>query len=112
VILDIAVAVLLLVLALGLAIISISYATAFGGLTAECGAGSYPGLECNATALGIAAYGLLAVAIVGLFAGAGMVVVRIIQKRYTVLWALGTVVLLYAAFFVATWLAGQTVPTS
>ena len=112
VIVDIAVSVVLLLVALGLAIVSATYATAFGGFTAECGTGPYPGLECNGTALGIATFGLLGVAIVGLFAGAGMVIVRIIQKRYTFVWAIATVVVLYVAFFAATWLAGQTVPTS
>ena len=111
-IVDIAASAALLLLAIGITIISTSYATVFGGFTAECGPGPYPGLECNGTALAVATFGLLGVAIVGLFAGAGMVIVRIIQKRYTVLWALGTVVVLYVAFFLATWLAGQTVPTS
>lgn len=111
-IVDIAASVVLLLLALGISIVSTTYATAFSGFTAECGTGPYPGLECNGTALGVATFGLLGVAIVGLFAGAGMVIVRIIQKRYTVLWALATVVVLYVAFFLATWLAGQTVPTS
>jgi hypothetical protein len=109
---DIVASVLLLFLLLGLTLVSVSYTTVFGGFTAECGAGPYDGLQCNQTALGIATFGLLIVAILAMFVAVGMVIVRLIQKLYTFPWPLGAIVLLTVVFYLATWIAGQTVPTT
>ena len=109
---DIVASVLLLLLALGLTLVSVGYTTIFGGFTANCGDGPYPGLQCNGTALSVATVGLLVVTILAMFVAVGMVVVRLIQKRYTFVWPLGAVILLIIAFYAATFLAGQTVPTT
>ena len=109
---DIVASVALLLLGLGMALVSLGYTTIFPGFTADCGDGPYPGLECNSTALAVATYGLLAVTILAMFAAVGMVIVRLIQKRYAFPWPLGALLLLILAFYVAAWLAGQTVPTA
>ena len=112
VVVDIVASVALLLFAIGMTMVSLSYTRIFPGFTENCGDRQYPGLECNATALAIATYGLLVVTILAMFGAVGMVVIRLIQKRYTFLWPLGAVIVLIAAFWVAAWLAGQTVPTT
>jgi hypothetical protein len=109
---DIVASVLLLLLALGLTLFSVAYTTILGGFTVNCGDGPYPGLQCNDTALSVATIGLLAVTILAMFLAVGMVVVRLIQKRYTFVWPLGAVILLLIAFYAASILADQTVPTT
>jgi len=70
------------------------------------------GADCNSGLLTAAAWGLLAVTVIVFCLGLGMAIVRAVQRRYTVLWPLGAFVVMYAAFFVASWLTGQAVPAS
>lgn len=109
---DIAASVILLVVAIGMTLVSLGYVAIFPTFIADCTVGDYPGLQCNSTALSLATYGLLTVTILVMFASIGMVVVRLIQRRYTSAWALGGLIILIAAFYLAAWIAGQTVPTS
>ncbi|CAN5188509.1 hypothetical protein BH09ACT5_BH09ACT5_01940 [soil metagenome] len=107
---DILASVALLLFALGLTLVSVGYSSLFRDFTANCGDGPYPGLQCNDTALSVASFGLLAVAVLAMFIAVGMVIVRLIQKRYTFAWPLGAVIVMIVVFFAASWLAGQTVP--
>ena len=107
---DIIASILILGFGAVLALTVLGYAMLFGGFTAECGTGPYEGLTCNATALAIASYGLMAVAIIGYFIGFGMVIVSLIRRRYTFWWPLGAVLVIVAAFYLASWIAGLTVP--
>jgi hypothetical protein len=109
---DIAVSVVLLLVAIGMTLVNVGYVTIFPTFIQDCTIGQYPGLQCNSTALSIATYGLLTVTILAMFASIGLVIVRLIQRRYTFVWALGGLIVLILAFYIAAWVAGQTVPTS
>ena len=110
VIADIAATVAILVVALVFGLVILGFAAQFGGFTAACGPGAYPGLQCNSTVLGVATYGILTVTVVAYFVGIGMAIVRIIQKRLAFVWPLGAFIIMIAAFYLAAWAAGQTVP--
>ena len=108
---DIAAAVVILVVALVFGLVVLGLVAQFGNFTSGCVAGTtYSGLECNATALGIATYGLLTVTIVGFFLALGMTIVRIIQKRLVFLWPLGAFLVMIAALYLGSYVAGLTVP--
>ncbi|MBX3098060.1 MAG: hypothetical protein KF761_00640 [Salinibacterium sp.] len=109
VIVDIVASVIILALALLLGLVVLGFVAQFAGFTSGCGPGPYPGLQCNTTVLSIATYGLLTVTVVAFFVGLGMAIVRIIQKRATFVWPLGAVIVMIAAFYLAAWVAGQTV---
>lgn|GEM_PF-4166587 len=109
---DIVVSFAILIFALLFGLVALGFAAQFGNFGSICGAGPYSGLECNATALGVATYGLLTVTVVAFFLGIGMTIVRIIQKRFTFFWPLGALIVMVAAFFLASWVAGMTVPVS
>ncbi len=111
VIADIVASVVIVALALLLGLVVLGFVAQFAGFTADCGPGTYPGLQCNATVLGIATYGLLTVTVVSFFVGLGMAIVRVIQKRAAFVWPLGAFIVMIAAFYLAAWAAGQTVPT-
>ena len=108
---DIAAAVVILVVALVFGLVVLGLVAQFGNFTSDCVPGTlYSGLECNATALGIATYGLLTITIVGFFLGLGMTIVRIIQKRLVFPWPLGAFVVMVVAFYLGAYVAGLTVP--
>lgn len=108
---DIVASVLLLLLILGIALVVVSAAAAFSAVTTECGTGSYSGIQCNSTVLGIVVFALYAIAIVGGFLAVGMVIVNLIRKRKTFVWPLATLVGMVAAFYIASWLVGMIAPT-
>jgi len=108
--LDVVASIVILAFGAVLALTIVGYATVFGSFTADCGAGPFDGLTCNTTALAIASYGLIAVTVLGYFLGFGMVIVSLIRRRYTFWWPLGAVLLIIAAFYLASWVAGMTVP--
>lgn len=110
VILDVAATVVTLVVALVFGLVILGFAAQFAGFTAACGPGPYPGLQCNSTVLGFATYGLLTVTVMAFFVGIGMAIVRMIQKRLAFVWPLGAFIVMIAAFYLAAWAAGQTVP--
>lgn len=108
---DIAAAVVILVIALVFGLVVLGLVSQFGNFTSDCAAGTaYSGLECNATGLGIATYGLLAITIVGFFLALGMTIVRIIQKRLVFVWPLGAFIVMIVAFYLGAYVAGLTVP--
>jgi len=108
--LDVIASIVILFFGAVLALTVVGYATVFGAFTSTCGPGPYEGLVCNSTALAIASYGLITVTIVGYFLGFGMVIVSLIRRRYTFWWPLGAVLVIIAAFYLASWVAGMTVP--
>lgn len=112
VVVDIVVSVVLLFFGIVLSLTAITYANQFGTFTAGCATGSYPGLQCNGTALGIAVFGLITVAVLAALLAFGMIIVSLIRRRYTFWWPLGGILVTVAAFYLASWLAGATVPTS
>ena len=109
---DIVVSVTLLVFGAVLALTVLTYAGQFSSLTADCGSGPFTGLECNSTALSVAVFALIAVTILSLFLSVGMVIVSLIRKKIILLWPLAGVILIIAAFYATTWIAGMTVPTA
>jgi hypothetical protein len=108
--LDVAAAILLLFVGVAVALTVITQALSYSGLHSQCGAGAYSGLTCNPVALGIVVYGLIAVAVLALFVGFGMVIVNLIRKRWTFYWPLAAVVVTLVLFYVGTWVAGATLP--
>ncbi len=108
---DIVASVLLLMVSGALAVTVIANARAYGDITASCGSGPYSGLECNGTVLAIAVFGLIGIAILAAFVGFGMVLVSLIRRRYSFWWPLGSIILMIAAFWVATWVASLIVPS-
>jgi hypothetical protein len=109
-VLDVIASVVLLVISGGISFGVVVSAFAYGGLNAECGAGPYTGLTCNATVLAIVVYGLMAIAIIAGFLGLGMVIVSLIRRRYTFWWPLAAIVVTVGFFYLGTWVAGMTVP--
>ncbi|SOE70271.1 hypothetical protein SAMN06296378_2185 [Salinibacterium xinjiangense] len=91
----------------------LTHAGQFSSVTADCGSGSGPftGLECNSTALSVAVLALIAVMILSYVPSVGMVIVSLIRKKVIFLWPLAGVILIVVAFYLATSLAGMTVPT-
>ena len=108
---DIVVSVVLLAFGAVLALTVLTYAGQFSSVTADCGSGPFSGLECNSTALSIAVFALIAVTILSYFLSVGMVIVSLIRKKIIFLWPLAGVILIVIAFYVATWVAGMTIPT-
>lgn len=107
---DILATVVLLTFGIVFALAALTYATAFGSFTAGCGTEPSEGLTCNATALGIAVYGLIVVTVLATLLAIGMVIVSLIRRRPTFWWPLGSLVITVVAFYLASWLAGSTVP--
>lgn len=107
---DVVAGILLLVVGVTIALTVLTSAIAFGGLHAQCGSQPYSGLTCNSTVLGIVVYGLIAVAVLGIFFGFGMFVVFVIRKRWAFYWPLAGIVLTLVLFYLGTWVAGLTVP--
>lgn len=107
---DIVATVVLLTFGIVFALAALTYATAFGSFTAGCGTGPSEGLTCNTTALGIAVYGLIVVTVLATLLAIGMVIVSLIRRRPTFWWPLGSLVVTVVAFYLASWLAGSTVP--
>jgi hypothetical protein len=110
VVVDIIASVILVIFAAVLALAVITTAVAYQGLTAECGAGPFDGLTCNATALSVVTIGMIVVAVLGAFLGFGFFLVNLIRKRYTVWWPLGAVVAMVVATWVGSWVAGMIAP--
>ncbi|MDJ0334744.1 DUF6264 family protein [Salinibacterium sp. G-O1] len=110
VVIDIVVSVVLLAFGAVLALIVLGYATLYNGLTAGCGRGPFEGIQCNATVLSITVFALMAVTILSYFLAVGMVIVSLIRKRLTFWWPLGGVIVIIAAFYIATWIAGMVAP--
>ena len=108
---DIVASVALLAFGAVLALAVLTYAGQFSSVTADCGSGPFSGLECNSTALSIAVFALIAVTILSYFLSVGMVIVSLIRKKIIFPWPLGGVILIVVAFYVATWVAGMTIPT-
>lgn len=109
-VIDIVATVVLLTFGIVFALAVLTYATVFGSFTAGCGTGPSEGLTCNTTALGIAVYGLIVVTVLATLLAIGMVIVSLIRRRPTFWWPLGSLVITVVAFYLASWLAGSTVP--
>jgi hypothetical protein len=107
---DVIASVTLIVFGLVFAFTAVGYGLAFGTITSTCDAGPHAGLTCNSTALSIAAYGLIVIAILAFAVGLGMVIVSLIRRRFTFWWPLGALVVMIIAFYLATWVAGATAP--
>lgn len=103
---DLVVSVALLLFALVFGLYSLAFVAQLSAATGTCGA------DCNTTLLTAVAYGLLAVTILTFFLGLGFSIVRVIRKRTTWPWAVGTLVVLIVAFYIAAFLVGQAVPAA
>jgi hypothetical protein len=106
VVVDIVVSVILLAFGLTFGAYSLAFVAQLSELSTGCGAG------CNTTLLSVAAYGLLAVTVLGFFLGLGFAIVRAIRRRYTWPSPLIALVVMIAGFYVAAWIAGMGAPAA
>ncbi len=110
VIVDIVASIALLVFALGVAILVAGNATAYLSVLEECTPSQVDGLTCNGTVLSIVCVALIVVAVLGFLVALGMVIVKLIQRRWTFWWPLGANVLMIGLFYLGTWIVVQTLP--
>ena len=80
------------------------------GFSASCAADA--SLGCNTALLNVATYGLLGVTVIVFVLGLGMAIVKVIQRRYTIFWTFGALVIMILAFYAASYLTGQAVPSA
>lgn len=110
VVIDIIASILLLFFAASLALVVITTATAYQGLTAECGSGPFEGITCNGTVLGIVTIGMIVIAVLATFLAVGFVIVNLIRRRYTFYWPVGAIVIMIVATWIGSWIAGMIAP--
>ncbi|MDO7881608.1 hypothetical protein [Antiquaquibacter soli] len=110
VVIDIVASILLLFFAASLALVVITTATAYQGLTAECGSGPFEGITCNGTVLGIVTIGMIVIAVLATFLAVGFVIVNLIRRRYTFYWPVGAIVIMIVATWIGSWIAGMIAP--
>lgn len=87
---DIVAAILLVLACLGLGLTALGWGTAFLALPAAAGAG----------------YALIAVAVLAFFLTTGLVVVNLIRRRYTFWWPLAGAIVILAAIYITSAIAG------
>ncbi len=112
VILDIVASVVLALLALGVGVSVAGNATLYLGVLDECTPAQVSGLTCNSTVLFIVSVALIIIAVLGFLVAVGMVVVRLIQHRWTFWWPLGAIVVMVGLFWLGTWIVGMTLPAA
>ena len=110
VVVDVAVGIILIIISLFIGIGVLLSAVQYGGVQAQCGAGPYNGITCNATVLSIVVYGLMVVAVLAFFLGLGFFLVNMVRKRYGFYWPLAAIAVTVALFYAGSWVAGMTVP--
>ena len=110
VVVDLVASVIVLAFALVFGLVMLGFVSQLVTFAATCGADA--ALECNATLLGIATYGLLGVTVIVFCLGLGLGIVRTIQRRYTFPWTFGALVIMLLAFYLSSYLTGQAVPTA
>ncbi len=103
VIVDLVASVALFLFALVFGLYAVAFVVQLNDIAGTCGSG------CNTGLLTAVAYGLLTVTVLGFFLGFGFAVVRVIRKRYTWPWAVGTLVVLIVGFYLAAFLGSQAV---
>ena len=107
VVLDIVASVIVLSFALVFGLVMLGFVTQLVDIASTCGTDA--GLQCNATLLAIATYGLLGVTVIVFCLGLGFGIVRTIQRRYTVPWTLGALLIMILAYYVSLIITNQAV---
>ena len=108
--LDLIASVAILAFALVFGLVMLQFVNQLYGFSASCAADA--SLGCNTALLGVATYGLLGVTVIVFVLGLGMAIVKVIQRRYTIFWTFGALVIMILAFYAASYLTGQAVPSA
>lgn len=107
---DVLLSIVLLAFSGVVAFVVVVSAFSYSGIHAICTPADATGIVCNSVVLGIIVYGLMTVAIIAAFLGFGMVIVSLIRRRWAFVWPLGAILLTIGLFYLASWVAGLTVP--
>lgn len=108
---DIVVGLVLVLVGLSFSLISVTYASQYPKLVADCGDGPFPGLECNADWVATWSIVIIAIAVFSFALTTGMVIVNLVRKRPVWFWPLIGAVITIAAFYGGTALVGLATPS-